>query len=373
MNKRVLITSTDLMMVQFLIPHVIHLSENGFDVEIACSDVGGRMDEVQEKLKEYIKNIHIVRLVRSPISPTNLKGYGDMKKVINSGNYDIIWTNEPVMGVVTRLAARKARKKGTKVIYMVHGFHFYKGAPKANWMMFYPIEKFAGHFCDSVVTMNSEDYNRAQKMKLPRVQYIHGIGMNTSRLNNIEGRNDLRKELELPENTEVIISVGELSKRKNQKVVIGAIAKMKEQNIHYVLCGKGDQLGNLKEQAKCLGISERVHFLGYRTDVVDLCTQANLFVMPSYHEGLPIAALEAMYCGVPVVVSNIRGLVDVIEDGVTGYLCEPNDSDAFAQKMSTLLGNPKLGKQMVERNKKNVVPFCIENTKKEVFYLVSDI
>jgi glycosyltransferase EpsD len=95
--------------------------------------------------------------------------------------------------------------------------------------------------------------------------------------------------------------------------------------------------------------------------------------MPSYHEGLPIAALEAMYCGVPVVVSNIRGLVDVIEDGVTGYLCEPNDSDAFAQKMSTLLGNPKLGKQMVERNKKNVVPFCIENTKKEVFYLVSDI
>ena len=121
MSKRLLITSTDLMMVQFLIPHVIYLSENGFEVEIACSDVGGRMDEIREKLKGVVKDIHIVRLVRSPASPTNFKGYGDMKKVINRGNYDVIWTNEPVMGVVTRLAARKARKNGTKVIYMVHG------------------------------------------------------------------------------------------------------------------------------------------------------------------------------------------------------------------------------------------------------------
>ena len=136
MNKRLLITSTDLMMVQFLIPHVIHLSQNGFDVEIACSDVGDRMDEVREKLKDSVKAIHVVRLVRSPASPTNLKGYGDMRKVIENGNYDIIWTNEPVMGVVTRLAARDARKRGTKVRYMVHGFLFYKGAPKPYWLTF---------------------------------------------------------------------------------------------------------------------------------------------------------------------------------------------------------------------------------------------
>ena len=93
-----------------------------------------------------------------------------MRKVINTGRYDIVWTNEPVMGVVTRLAARKARKKGTKIFYMVHGFHFYKGAPKSYWMVFYPVEKFAGYFCDSVITVNREDYQRAQKMNLPNVQ-----------------------------------------------------------------------------------------------------------------------------------------------------------------------------------------------------------
>ena len=109
MGKRILITSTDLMMIQFLAPHVQNLAEHGYKVEIACSDVGGRMDEVRDRLKDWTGAIHTVRLVRSPASLTNLKGYRDMKKVIDAGNYDIIWTNEPVMGVVTRLAARKAR------------------------------------------------------------------------------------------------------------------------------------------------------------------------------------------------------------------------------------------------------------------------
>ena len=133
-----MITSTDLMMIQFLVPHVICLSRNGFEVEIACSEVGGRMAEIREKTAGYVKAVHEVRLVRSPASLKNFQGYGDMKKVIRNGGYDVIWTNEPVMGVVTRLAARQARKHGTKVVYMVHGFHFFKGASKLNWMLYYP-------------------------------------------------------------------------------------------------------------------------------------------------------------------------------------------------------------------------------------------
>ena len=114
--KKLLITSTDLMMIQFLVPHVKHLSENGYHVEIACSVVGDRIDDVRRVLEGYAKAIHIVRLERSPVSPNNLKGYGDMKRLLAENHYDIIWTNEPVMGVVTRLAARKLRKAGTKVL-----------------------------------------------------------------------------------------------------------------------------------------------------------------------------------------------------------------------------------------------------------------
>lgn len=373
MSKRILVTSTDLMMVQFLVPHVINLSENGFQVEIACSDVGGRMNEIREKLDGYVEKIHVVRLVRSPASPTNLKGYQDMKKVINQGNYDIVWTNEPVMGVVTRLAARNARRKGTKVLYMVHGFHFFKGGPKKYWLAFYPVEKAMGRNCDCVVTVNHEDYNRARKMHLPNVKYVHGIGINTERLTLGENQNDIRQELGLSSNSILVLSIGELNTNKNQKTIIKALSMIKDQDVHYLLCGKGDQLEALTQLANDLNVSKRVHFLGYRTDVVDICSQSDIYVMPSHREGLPVSSLEAMYCGLPLVTSNIRGLTDVMEDGKSGFLCSPDDSKAFAKSIQILKANKKLREACSKRNKEFVKKYLLQNTKKELFKILEQL
>ena len=113
--KKLLLTCTDLMAIQFLVPHIRYLSQNGFSVELACSDVGGRLGDLHKAL-DGIAPIHTVRLVRSPFSLGNRKGYGDLKKIIDGEHWDIIWTNEPVMGVMTRLAARSARRHGTKVV-----------------------------------------------------------------------------------------------------------------------------------------------------------------------------------------------------------------------------------------------------------------
>ena len=373
MSKRILVTSTDLMMVQFLVPHVMNLSQNGFEIEIACSDVGGRVEEIRKKLDGYIKALHIVRLHRSPLSLDNLNGYKDMKTIIQRGKYDIIWTNEPVMGVVTRLAAQKARKKGTKVLYMVHGFHFYKGAPKLNWMVYYPIEKMMASKADVIVTVNREDYKRAQAMNVKRVEYIHGIGINTSRLTLGEKKNNLRAELGLSEDDFIVLSVGELNENKNQKTILKAISLMNDPKVHYILCGKGDQLENLKRMTTELHLEKQVHFLGYRKDVVDICSQADVYVMPSLREGLPVASLEAMYCGLPLVTSNIRGLVDVMEDGVSGYLCEPMDAQAFAACIVKLKNDDKMRERAGMRNKKTVIPYCIENTKQEVLMLIENV
>ena len=167
MGKRMLITSTDLMMIQFLVPHVKNLAEHGWNIDVACSVVGNRIDEVRDTLKKYAK-VHVVRLHRSPLNPENLKGYRDMKKIIASDQWDVIWTNEPVMGVVTRLAARHDRRKGTKLVYIVHGFHFYKGAPKMNWLVYYPIERWMSRFTDVIVTINKEDYGRAKSFHTQR-------------------------------------------------------------------------------------------------------------------------------------------------------------------------------------------------------------
>lgn len=366
MNKRILITSTDLMMVQFLVPHVINLSENGFDIEIACADVGGRIEEIRQKLEGYVNNIYIVRIVRSPLSPVNFKGYKDIKQIIQNNQYDIIWTNEPVMGVATRLAAKKIRKTDTKVLYMVHGFHFYNGAPKLNWIIFYPIERLMSHFTDTIVTINREDFERAKKMHAKDVKYIHGIGINTDRLQKSENQNDIRKELGISDNDFIVLSVGELTKRKNQKVVINALGLLKDKKIHYIICGKGILFEELTKLAKENNIEDNVHFIGYRMDVVDICSQSDIFVLSSIHEGLSVASLEAMYCGLPVVISNIRGVNDYLEDGKTGYICNVNDVNAFADAIKSLKNNKNLCLQFGKQNKVRVQRYCIEPVKKEI-------
>ncbi len=373
MDKRILVSSTDLMMVQFLLPHIENLSENGYTVDIACSNVGNRIDEIREKTKAYVNKLHIIRTVRSPFSLNNIKGYKDMTDVINENDYDCVWTNEPVMGVVTRLAARKKRKQRLlKVLYMAHGFHFYKGAPLINWLLFFPVEWLASFITDCLVTVNLEDFERAKKLHAKEVRYIHGIGINTDRLSKTS-KTDIKKELSLKDDDFLVLSVGELNKNKNQKTIIKALAKIDNKDIHYILCGKGVEEHNLRALCRELNVADRVHFLGYRTDVVDICAQADVYVMPSLREGLPVASLEAMYCGLPLITSSIRGLQDIMVDGVSGYLCNPTDAEAFAKYIKTIKNDKNLRKSMAEKNKEIVIPYCIENTIKVVYKLFSSL
>ena len=186
-----------------------------------------------------------------------------------------------MMGVATRLAARKARKQGTRVMYMVHGFHFYKGAPLPNWMLFCPVERMMASKADCICTINREDYARARRMRTPRAAYIHGVGIDTDRLRPGENPTDLRNELGLPKEAFLVLSVGELNANKNQQVIIRAIAMLNDPAIHYVLCGKGDSRQELEKLAKELKIADHVHFLGYRKDIADICRQSDVFALPS--------------------------------------------------------------------------------------------
>ena len=373
MSKRILVTSTDLMMIQFLVPHVIFLSQNGYEVDIACSDVGGRMREVQEALEKTVKGIFVVRLERSPVSVKNLQGYKDMKSVISGKHYDIIWTNEPVMGVVTRLAAKRARKRGTKVLYMTHGFHFFDGAPIQNWIIYYPVEKFMSRFTDLIVTINHEDYERAKKFHVKEVKYIHGIGVNTNRYQNAGITTDIRRELKLPDNSFLLLSVGELHPRKNQEVVIRALAILRDMEAKYIICGKGNLLDKYRKLAEKYGVLDQIYFLGYRKDVLDIYGQVDLFVFPSRREGLGLAGLEAMHYGLPMVTSNTRGPRDYMENGKTGYMCSPEDANAFAKAIKTLKQNEQLREKCGRYNKEGVKPFLLENVKQEVLNLVKEI
>lgn len=365
MGKKMLVTSTDLMMIQFLVPHVKYLSEHGWEIEVACSPVGARVDEVKRAL-DGVSPVHVVHLYRNPAKPGNLTGYRELRRLIQSGSWDVIWTNEPVMGVVTRLAARTARRAGTRVVYMVHGFHFYEGAPKLNWMIYYPIERVMSRFTDTIVTINHEDYERAGKMHAGNVKYIHGIGVDTSRLHRSEECCNIRQEIGVDEDTFLVLSVGELNQNKNHQVIIKALEQLKDREIHYVICGKGDMLESLAEMAELEGVGENVHFMGYRKDVVDIYPQADVFAFPSYREGLGLASLEAMYSGIPLVTSNLRGPADYMENGVTGFMCAPDDFKGFADAIYRLKENRSLRLHCGEHNQEAVKPYCLENVKQEV-------
>ena len=366
MGKRILITSTDLMMIQFLVPHVQNLSEHGYEVEIACSDVGGYIEAVKNKLGSSVKKVYTVHLVRSPFSFTNLRGYQELKTIIDNGNYNMIWTNEPVMGAATRLAARKVHKKGTKIVYMVHGFHFYKGAPLINWLFFYPAERLLAFITDYIITVNQEDYARAGSMPVKQVYYIHGIGADTDRLQKETVSQNIRRKLKIPEEAFLILSVGELNANKNQKVIIDALSVLKDKDIYYVLCGSGRNLKFLQVRTQKYHLENNVRFVDYRRDVINFYNQADVFALPSYREGLPIALLEAMYCGVAPVTSDIRGVRDVMKDGITGIICSPEDSKAFAKAIKMLKEDENLRKRYGENSRKAVKPYMLSLIKEKI-------
>lgn len=360
--KKILITCTDLMMVQFLIPHVRNLSEQGFSVELACSDVGGRLGEVREALPGV--PVHPVRLKRSPGSLRNLLGYGDLKKRIQPGKYQIIWTNEPVMGVFTRLAARGS---GARLLYLCHGFHFYRGCGPVNWI-FYPIEWAMSRLTDVLVTINREDEAMAKTMHAGRVAYIHGIGVDTGRLETQKG--NIRRELGLTEADFLVLSVGELNRNKNHRVILRAVAGLHDPKLHYAICGRGPLREQLAELARKLGIEKQVHFLGYRKDMGAVYAAADLLAHPSRREGLGLAPLEAMHCGLPVLASDTRGIRDY---GDREFLFPPEDAAGFAHAIAELKADREKRCLCGSRNRQAAAPYVLENVKTEILTLLEGL
>lgn len=271
--------------------------------------------------------------------------------------YDLVHTHTPVASAITRLVCKNI--KGTKVFYTAHGFHFHKGAPIKNWLIYYPLEKWLAKYTDTLITINKEDYERAKsKFKAKRVEYIPGVGLDIDKFKNVVvDKVGKRQELSLPEDAFVILSVGELNKNKNHEVVIRAIAKIKNPDIHYLVCGKGNLDGHLRNLSKELGLEDQVHLLGFRKDIPEICKISDVFAFPSYREGLGMAALEAMACGLPIITSNVHGIVDYSIDGETGYNCSPTDVDSFSKYIKNLYLDIEKRNRMTANNIEAVKKF----------------
>lgn len=379
MEKILFITNMSKGVGSFSIASVEAAKKCGFEFYLAGNFEGTTKDKLKEDEEKYGLFIKQIDLARSPYSHKNINAYKQLIKVIKEEGIDYIHCNTPVGGLLGRIAGKKCKVK--KVIYQAHGFHFYKGAPLKNWLIYYPIERWLAHYTDAIITINREDFELAKnKMRIRKggkVYYVPGVGIDLSQYNLPENTREIkRQELGLKETDVALISAGELNANKNNKVIIEALGNLQNKNVHYFLCGVGPCEQELKELAKSKGISEKVHFLGYRTDIKDLFRAADVFVMPSFREGLSRSIMEAMASGLPCIVSDIRGNRDLIDSNLGGFLCDPNDIKSFEISIESILQNSKLTKHMGVHNKNKIKKYSlnvVEDTLNEIYLNVFNL
>ena len=341
----------------FHLPFLKWFQEEGYKTHVAARD-----DFNGEKCYiPYCNKYFNIIFERSPLKFNNYKAYKELKKIINENNYKIIHCHTPVAAILTRLAARKARKKGTQVIYTAHGFHFFKGAPYRNWLIYFPVEFLCSIFTDVLITINMEDYHLAQKWMLAKqVHYVPGVGIDTRvKTSNI---GDKRKELAISADACVLLSVGELTNRKNHEMVIKSLARLnKKENIVYIICGQGELEGKLKQLSRIYGVEKNILFLGFRRDIMDICKMADIFVFPSRQEGLPVSIMEAMSAGLPIICTDIRGNRDLVEHERGGLLIQLDDDNGLYQAIIQLNNSKKNREKYGKFNSEKIKKYDKEN------------
>ncbi len=339
MSKKVLITATlQSHICQFHKPLMKMLKENGYEIYVAARD---NLAEKNGLKMEYADKVYDIPFKRSPFHPGNLKAYKMLKKVLKENSFDVIHCNTPVGGILTRLAAKGQRKNGAKVFYTAHGFHFYDGAPKKNWIVYYPIEKLFSRYTDKLITITKEDFALAQARFKCKTCYIHGVGANSERYvpHTEQEKTEMRRKLGFRDDDKIIINVGELLPNKNQKTAVLAVRELVKRipDVKLLIAGNGVEKDNLEKLISDYHLEKNVILLGYTMELPSYITASDVLISCSYREGLPMNILEAMMSGKPIVASNNRGHRELVKNEKNGYLVKADDYAEYASRLATIL------------------------------------
>lgn len=355
MKKFLIVTTIQDTVEAFLIPHIKMLEAEGCKVSIATN--------IYKEIKEELKDNEWINISfsRNPFSLNSFKAVKEMRTLIRGGQFEMVHFHTPVAAFLGRYAAMREKQKN--IIYTAHGFHFYEGASRINWCIYYPMELLAARWTDKLITINEEDYKRASTFNLRRdgkVYKIDGVGVDILNYNSGDGEK-IKKELLIREPEKTVLMIGELNKNKNQAQLIKALEllRLKGRNIKAIFVGIGDQEGILKKMAKDLGV--KAAFLGYRKDIKDIIDAADVVVSMSYREGLPRNIMEAMSAGKPLVATDIRGNRDIITQEENGFLVALDDIDATASVLESLLYNLELYKIISENNYKKIESYSVDS------------
>lgn len=339
---------------QFHLWYLKHLKDHGFYVAVAT-----RVDNPEEL--SFLDEVYDIPFERSPLKLANFKTYRKLRTVMKQGDFEIVHCHTPVAGILTRLGSHGLNHK---VYYTAHGFHFFKGAPLINWLIYFPAEFICSFMTDVLFTMNQEDYGRARKwFHHPNIQFIHGVGIDLDQYS-VSMKQDKQHCSKIR-----LISIGELNANKNHMLVFEALNSLNLSAIEYVIAGEGPLHASLQAYLDTHGMTN-VHLLGFRKDIPDLLKVSDIFVFPSKREGLSLALMEAMASGLACVVGNIRGNQDLVDDQKGGYVCSL-DMHSFAASIRSLVDHPELVQQFGQYNQTKVSGYSRAIVQKELdtFYL----
>ena len=346
----------------FLIPHIKFLIDQGHEVGVACNIV----QEVDYELTRMAYRIHPIPFQRNPLKKDNILAYKEIKRVIFDEGYEWVHVHTPVASFLTRFACRN--RKDLKVLYTAHGFHFFKGAPAKNWIIYYLLEKIAARWTDTLITMNDEDYDSAKKLKLKNknsVYKVRGIGLDLNKFlpQKVETKNGLREEYHYHRDDFILIYVGELSYRKHQDLLIEAIGRVKGEipNIKLLLVGDGELAAQYKELVVKLELEKTVEFLGYRKDIPHLIRLSDVAISTSRQEGLPVNVMEAMSTGLPLIVTDCRGNRDLVRHGSNGFVVGVDDTEACAEAIKQLYHSKELRSQFAKESRRKIQEYSIDH------------
>lgn len=372
MKKFLIVAHYSRFLVQFELNDVRLLQSMGYEVHYATNYEHEDMyADAVRVIREHGVILHQIDFVRSPYNViANEKAYQQLKELMRMEQFDGIHCHTPMAGALARLAANAT---GTKpVLYTAHGFHFYKGCPLKNKLIYQTAETFLARYTDAQITINREDFAAAQKFPLRgKAYYVPGIGVDVKKISSVQvDRATKRAELGIPQDAFVFITVGELIPRKNQELLIRAFSNANVTNAQLLICGSGREKEHLEQRMHELKIADKVHLLGFRQDIYELLKCSDAFVFPSKQEGLPVALMEAMAAGLPCIASRIRGNVDLLPD--SRYLFEASDESTLCQLLKDA-ANGVQTEQECAQNREMLKRYDIENVSKEMRSIYSAV
>lgn len=379
MKKVLMLASVASMIDQFNMPNIELMQKMGYEVHVACNFIKGNTCSAQRirALLETFSDMQVIwhqwdcpRDLSSAVKC--YQAYRQLRQL--TSQYQFVWLHchSPIGGALARIAAWR---RGIRVIYTAHGFHFYKGAPWKNWLLYYPVEKLLAYCTHELVTINKEDYAFAKKnLKAKKICHIPGVGIDVDQfaVRKPQGVKEFRRKYRIPEHALVLLSVGELNEGKNHRMVIHALASLPRQDVYYCICGQGDLRGELEQFAASQGVGGRIRMLGYQEDMPKIYQSADIFVFPSVREGMPVALMEAMASGLPCIVSDIRGSRELVDEagGMRFSLKQPKQLILALEQM---LEDGQLRAACGAYNRRKVGSYSREAVQKRMYRIYQDI